>query len=202
MASTLATIAAIAVLFVVAPVPGSVDTAGTARPDRVAAAMPAVHWTFDGGPDGWRAVFGPGQVRSTVIKEHVKIGGGALESSYTIAPHTYFAIARSVTVPDQPAITLSFWIKSMKTERLGIYLTERDGSGYGYLLALPVGQWKRFVLTSRQFVLDHTSPGNTDENGRLDVGQIAWITIVDFTGLFSPERAPASFYVDDFRIAP
>ncbi len=199
MASTLATIAAIAVLLLVVPFGGP---AGTAHLDVAAAAMPAVHWTFDGGPEGWRAVFGPGQVRSTVIKEHVRIGSGALESSYTIAPHTYFAVARPVTVPDQPAITLSFWIKSMKTERLAIYLTERDGSGYGHLLSLPVGQWKRLTLTSRQFMLDATSPGNTDENGRLDVGQIAWITIVDFTGLFSHERAAASFSVDDFRIAP
>ncbi|MGH2374592.1 MAG: hypothetical protein ACRDIC_14145, partial [bacterium] len=130
VASTLATIAAIAVLLLVVPFGGP---AGTAHLDVAAAAMPAVHWTFDGGPEGWRAVFGPGQVRSTVIKEHVRIGSGALESSYTIAPHTYFAVARPVTVPDQPAITLSFWIKSMKTERLAIYLTERDGSGYSHL---------------------------------------------------------------------
>lgn len=197
MALTLATITAIAVMFLVAPA----NLMGAAQPER-GAAVPTVHWTFDGGPEGWRAVSGSGQVRSTVIKEHVKVGGGALESSYTIAPHTYFAVARPVAVPDHPAITLSFWIKSMKTERLAMFLTERDGSGYGHVLALPVGQWKRLTLTSRQFMLDPTSQGNTDENGRLDVGQIAWITIVDFTGLFSPERGAGSFYVDDFRIAP
>ncbi len=196
MASTVATIVAMAILFLVAPA----SLMGAAQRERVA--LPAVHWTFDAGPEGWRAVFGPGHVRSTVIKEHVKVGGGALESNYMIAPHTYFAVAKAVTIPDHPAITLSFWIKSTKTERLAMYLTERDGSAYGHVLVLSVGQWKRFTLTSRQFMLDPTSQGNTDENDRLDVGQIAWITIADFTGLFSPERGAASFYVDDFRIAP
>lgn len=199
MAPKLAIIAATAIVLL------GVSAGGPAGPGltaRATAAIPALHWTFDGGLEGWRAVFGPGQVRVTLLKEHVKIGAGALEGTYTVAPQTYFAIARPLDVPDQPAITLSFWIKSMRAGQLGMYLTERDGSGYGYTVTLPVGQWKRFTLTSRQFVLDTSSPGNADENARLDVGQIAWITIADFAGLFSHEHTKASFYVDDFRIGP
>ncbi len=199
MASKAAWIAAAAVMLLVAPMDrlarGSLDHGSVA-------AMPSLHWTFDGGAEGWRPVFGPGQVRVTIMKEHVKIGAGALESTYAIAPHTYFAVAREVAIPDHPVITLRFWIKSTRAGLLGIYLTERDGSGYGSALRLPAGKWKKIALTSRQFVLDASSPGNADENGRLDVGQIAWITIADFAGLYSRERAQASFYVDDFRIGP
>ncbi|MGH2403323.1 MAG: hypothetical protein ACRDGN_02560 [bacterium] len=190
-----ASIAAVAVLVLAVPI-----ARGPAG--HVAAAPPSLHWTFDGGPEGWRAVFGPGEVRVTLVRENVKVGAGALESTYAIAPHTYFAVAREVTVPDHPTIVLSFWMKSTKAGLLGMYLTERDGSAYGHPLAVPADQWKRFALTSRQFVLDASSPGNTDENGHLDVGQIAWITIADFTGLFSQERGRAAFYVDDFRITP
>ncbi|MGQ0548218.1 MAG: hypothetical protein ACT4PY_00905 [Armatimonadota bacterium] len=142
MAPKLATLAATAIVLL------GVSAGGPAGPGltaRATAAMPALHWTFDGGLEGWRAVFGPGQVRVTLLKEHVKIGAGAMEGTYTVAPHTYFAIARPLDVPDQPAITLSFWIKSMRAGQLGMYLTERDGSGYGYTVTLPVGQWKRFT---------------------------------------------------------
>lgn len=194
MSSRAACIAATGVLLLTGLVNGPVG--------RIAAATSPLHWTFDGGPDGWRAVVGPGDVRITLAKEHVKIGTGALEVTYMIAPHTYFAVAKPITVPDAPAITLAFWMKAMKAGVLRIYLTERDGSAYGYPLALPSGEWKRFALTSRQFVLDAGSAGNTDENGRLDVGQLAWITIADFAGLFSRERAKVSFYLDDVRMAP
>lgn len=173
-----------------------------APPSRGAATLPTLHWTFDGGPDGWRVIFGPGQTRITVTREHVKVGAGALESMYEITPRTYFAVAREVSLPEQPSVMLSFWIKSQHATHLGVFLTERDDSGYGHRLELPVGQWKRVALNSKQFLLDTSNAGNKDENGRLDVGQIGWITIVDFAGLFSREKAKGSFYLDDFRLGP
>lgn len=163
-------------------------------------AQSLLHWTFDGGPDGWRVVFGPGQIRTTIAREHIRVGTGALECSYEIAPRTYFAVTKAVSIPDQPHITLSFWMKSMKTTHLGVFLTERDGSGYGYLLAVPVGQWKQVAINSKQFTLDRSNPTNKDENGRLDVGQIAYITVADLTGLSAGQRSPASFYLDDFKV--
>jgi hypothetical protein len=170
-----------------------------------------VSWSFDDGTAPWQSADPEGSL-TTTEDANVTRGqghGAMLEYSYTATPGKLGGVFGATEAALDGAKSLRFWLRSSEPTIVLAAVTEADGSAYhSVLMSLP-DRWQEVALDFGEFRLGDDS---TDENGRLDPGQIRSLGIVDAAGflaqmaaqvpfLMSPELGPRVFWLDDVSVS-
>lgn len=182
-----------------------------------ACCAPVAQYGFEDGVEGWKgfifsttgaageqpAGFEERTAEAVTDAEHVKVGQGALGLSYEPGPGRIFAL----TVPDLSVAgcrSVRFWAKSTTGSVFLLAVTEKDGSSYHLPVTLVPGMWHEIGANLSDFGLDENG---ADENGVLDVDQIANLVIADAAGflgllaarvpLLDIDLTPRAMYVDE-----
>jgi hypothetical protein len=150
-------------------------------------------------------------VSATNDPQHVKSGVGALQFDYTSDKESLKVVGRfAPAVPD--AASLRFWAKADRDIPLGLLVTERDASQYGFGLFLSKDTWQRVEVNLEDLVL---APGSKDENDGLDADGLEMIAIGDGTPQLAAQMAqdpasasflqvelgPGTLWIDQFEVS-
>ena len=138
-----------------------------------------------------------GQVEHVSGADLAREGQGALKFSYEFTEAGQIAVASRLSDGIIHVSHLSFWIKSTDAiASLWIGAGEADMSYYGTLVELkPAEGWRKFEFDLRNMKLSEDS---RDENGRLDLDQIASLSVVD-VGSFAGRLGKNALLIDEFR---
>ncbi len=138
-----------------------------------------------------------GQVEHVSGADLAREGQGALKFSYEFTEAGQFAVASRLSGGIIHVSHLRFWNKSTDAvASLWISAGEADLSYYGTLVELkPAEGWRKFEIDLRDMELSEDS---RDENGRLDLDQIASLSVVDIGSLFD-RRGKNALLIDEFR---
>lgn len=168
-------------------------------------------WTFDEGVGNLQSA-DPGATLKTTDDPNVTRGGdhgAVMEYSYVTAAGTLAGILAPLPQSAAAARTLRFWLRTSHPCIVLANLSEMDGSAYhAGFMSLP-DRWQEVALDLNEFQLGDDS---TDENGRLDPGQITSLGILDATGflarlvetvpfLVPPDLGPRMFWLDDLLLS-
>jgi len=146
---------------------------------------PLAVFDFEQDVAGWGSVDQSPVVRvEDETGEHVKVGRGALQFSYTVPTAKQIegqekpppVLLGQLQVDLRDTRSLRFWLKTSQSGPLVVVLMERDGSSYHAALYSPAETWQPVFLSLDRFQLGDDS---FDENGRLDAGQIQGVGFLD-----------------------
>jgi hypothetical protein len=110
-----------------------------------------------------------------IVRDGAKVGAGALLYSYQVKPQPILSLASITGVPAGTE-SVDFWMRSDTSTQFYLYLAEEDASTYLLPFHLPSQKWTRVTANLDEFVLSDTA---TDENGKLDLAQVAEIGFYD-----------------------
>jgi hypothetical protein len=168
-----------------------------------------IQWSFDDGAGGWQALDPAAQVTVTHDAALARPdGGGALQCTYTTAAGQFAAVMAPVDVDLSAAKSLHFWIRTSKVAMLFAFVTERDGSRYNLPFTSLSDRWQEASLGLDELRLADDS---SDENGRLDPGEIGAVAIADISSfladaakqvpfIMAPDLGPTTLFLDDVSI--
>lgn len=166
-------------------------------------------WGFEDSAEGWKAVSFRSSKESRRVKveqttqpKWVKKGRGALMSKYRILPQYMYILYRPLKLKKNYAhFELNFWVRSEKSRQLFLAMTEKDGSLYMSRLSLDTtGKWQKIKLTDQDFQFDKHTENNTDENQKLDLGQVNRLSIIDAMGLEAQMAKDTMLLLDHFYL--
>ena len=139
----------------------------------------------------------PAQSSLKMTQGDVKEGGGALEFGYTICPEKIVGLVRPGLRFTEDS-SVSFRVRTAEPSEIVLALEERDRSRYIFSIETEACRWQQVEAPVALFNLTEDT---SDENGRLDAGQLnGWLFVADldnFTGLKSGRQ---TLWIDDFRI--
>jgi len=169
-----------------------------------AAPQPVLSWSFETDPGSFVGVAGV-TTQLCTTPGSAKDGSGCLLADFSEATVTKPDEPPCIALmnPPTPAAAVAFWAKSPAGARLALLVSEADGSLYWGLFALPRDRWQRIVMDLPS--LSPSTDNHTDENGQLDLDQVAAIAILDFGALGfagAPSAAAKAVYLDDFALLP
>jgi len=141
----------------------------------------------------------------TLSRETVKNGTGSLHWTYKSEAGQMRALAGEVKLPPA-AQSLSFWLRTQNQTSFMLHLREADGSTYQLTFHAPAYDWTRVNLNLSELTL---AENEQDENGKLDVDQVAYFGLLDFSSLvasFVGNTQPhlvgdRRLWLDDLRFA-
>lgn len=102
----------------------------------------------------------------------------------------------------RPIGSLAFWARSDGPSQVALLAVEEDQSAYFMFLFLPGGRWQRIVVDLDSLVAaPDTAP---DENGKLDLDQVAGLILCDPLGFegTQPEPSKLVLAIDDVSLRP
>ncbi|NUQ00258.1 MAG: hypothetical protein HUU35_10430 [Armatimonadetes bacterium] len=160
--------------------------------------LPYLLDTFDGGPLTWLAVQG-----------EVLLQDGRLAWSYPGAGPQEDRFAAMVgalgQLPAQGAHHLLLTVSSTRPLQLLVVLQEeardgRDESRYLKLVDVPGGEVPQTIaITLDELTLD-THDGGGDENGRMDLEQVATLILGDLGAIAGQSPGPNTLFVDEIQL--
>jgi hypothetical protein len=167
-------------------------------------------WTFEEGPGPFGSA-DPAAAMTTTVDANIVRGaeaGAALEYAFTAAAGQLAGIFGPTEGDLTLLKTVRFYLRSSETGIMLVALNEADGSNYHAAFTSLPDRWQEIALDLSEFALGDDS---TDENGRLDPGQIVGLGIVDATGfiaamaqqmpmLVAPELGRRVFWLDDVSL--
>jgi hypothetical protein len=140
------------------------------------------------------------------------ISGGAAKIAYDDQMHTHGNLSLRLTydlpagklvgmltgpatAPIAKALRLRLSVRSEAATTLMVGLKEKDGSQYNYPLPVTAGQEMHVAdLPLTEFKLGDDS---TDENGKLDLGQVSELQIMDMSGILGQPVGHNTLWLDD-----
>jgi hypothetical protein len=170
-----------------------------------------VSWSFDDGVGAFQGP-DPASAISTTADANVVRGaehGAVLECAYTPSPGQLAGVYGPAEADLTAAKSVRFWVRSSEPALVLVAMDEADGSSYhSGFMSLP-DTWQEVALGLPEFRLGEDS---TDENGRLDPGQVQGVGILDATGfiaqlaeqapfLLAPELTPRMLWLDDLALS-
>ena len=165
---------------------------------------------FEGELSGWTAfkldagaVDADLESKIEIAQEGAKAGKGALAFTYDVSPGVIRVLARQGPFELGGMKSLRFWVKCSAATALVVSLTESNGAGYQAPFSVSAGTWQEVVLNFDEFTADDPAK---DPNGKLDVDDVASLSLFDFAGflaLLVPEtKGRRTIGVDDLRFSP
>jgi hypothetical protein len=174
-----------------------------------AQAPPITEWSFEDDVEGWTSLDPAGRVSVTtdanVVREN---GGGCLEYAYTPKEGVISGAVLPVPSGLAGAQSVRFWLRTSEYAMATVLLAEGDGSAYIAVFSSLPGAWQEVALGLDEFQpMDSTQ----DENGKLDVDQIAAIGFGDvifmldaaskqMPFIMAPDLGPRMLWVDDVQV--
>lgn len=164
---------------------------------------------FEGGLSGWTllkleggAVAEDGESKLAIAKD-AKAGQGCLAYTHDVTGGTVRVLARQGEMDLTGMKSMRFWIKSSAATAVVASLTERDGAGYQAPFSLAAGVWQEVAINLDEFAADDPAK---DDNGKLDLDQIASFSLFDFAGflaLLVPDtKGTRTLWLDDVHFSP
>lgn len=147
---------------------------------------PLLAWTFEDSVDGFTPASG---ATGAIVRDGTARTGEAcyrLDCAGVRARDGEMPPGLLWQSPPTPVGSLAFSVHAARPARVGLLASEADGSFYMALLFVPADRWQRIVLDTRDMSL--VRDDSSDENGRLDPDQIAFLGMVD-AGMFAGEGA-------------
>jgi hypothetical protein len=139
----------------------------------------------------------------SVDRAGAKAGKGSLRYAHEVTPGTIRVLARQGEIDLTGMKSLRFWIKSSAATAVVASLTERGGAGYQAPFSLAAGVWQEVALGLDEFVADDPAK---DDNGKLDLDQVASLHFFDFAGflavLVPDAKGPRTLWMDDLHFSP
>lgn len=173
-------------------------------------------WSFEDDTEGWVSLDPLGAL--TRAANNAYAGEGAL--AFTFPQRAPEAIAQEGQMPGIVAVpvtadatalqSVSFAVHTSGSTPLVVALNEEDKSSYLAVVWSPAGDWHKVELALFDF---HLSDDSSDENGRLDPGQITVVAIADAGMLVrmlseqglpftAPPPADMTILLDDVVLSP
>lgn len=140
-------------------------------------ALPA--WDFEKPEHGWMTLDKQAELKLANDPGHVSQGQSSLQFSFTPRQAAGDDLPGVLLVPLQGlagAQGLHFALQSSTSGPLMLALREQDESTYMYMLYLQAGDWHVLDLPLADFILEESAK---DENGQLDLDQVAGLGVVD-----------------------
>ena len=170
-----------------------------------------IPWSFDEGVGPFMSA-DPAVTPTTTEDANVIRGaeqGPAMEYAFTATAGQLAGVFAATGGDLTTMESVRFWLRTGEPAIMLVALNEADGSNYhAGFMSLP-DRWQEVALDATEFTLGEDS---TDENGRLDPGQIQGLGIIDASGfiaqmalqvpmLMAPELGPRMFWLDDVRLS-
>ena len=140
-------------------------------------------WDFEQDLGGWESLDPKGQVSRTDADDATFKGDWALEFTFTprlpakdAAEEFPGVIAVEPDCDTSSLRSIEFAVAAAFSTPVGVILREEDASSYMVPVWAEAGRWNKCRLALSDFVL---SSDSTDENGRLDPGQISHLAFAD-----------------------
>ncbi|MBM3499644.1 MAG: hypothetical protein FJX74_13370 [Armatimonadetes bacterium] len=168
-------------------------------------------WSFEEGVGPFMSA-DPAASASTTDDANLTRGaeaGAAMEYAFTAAAGKLAGVFAPTEGDLTTLKSVRLWLRTSEPAIMLIALTEADGSNYhAAFMSLP-DRWQEIALDLGEFTLGDDS---TDENGRLDPGQVGGAGIVDATGflaqmalqvpmLQAPELGARVLWLDDVELS-
>ncbi|MCC7492941.1 MAG: hypothetical protein IT204_11355 [Fimbriimonadaceae bacterium] len=131
---------------------------------------------FENGVAGWQSVPEGGDL--TVQREVAK-EGSALQYSYQLAGEPPIVVG-PVSSPPLNARSLRLQLRTSARAALAVALNEQDGSSWVSIVQSRANVWQALDIGLDRLQL---SKDSRDENGKLDIAQVAHLVVIDATGL-------------------
>lgn len=146
-----------------------------------------VLFTFERSMEGWTSIPLPGGVETTLLLVDESSGKDgkkrSLQAEYTTQSGKMAGFIRPVDGLKGNGLRVR--LKTATAATLVLGFVERDGSTYMHVIQTLPNKW---LLVEVQFTTFSISSDSTDENGRLDLDQIAVLIVADASG-FAPQQA-------------
>ncbi|MGV3722160.1 MAG: hypothetical protein ACO1SX_14715, partial [Actinomycetota bacterium] len=159
---------------------------GSGVPGAQAQEAPRSSYDFEDGTQGFSTLllkagqFGADAEGSlTVAKDLVHGGKGALSYIYKPEKETFRALLANTQLPAGTQ-SLSFWIRSNTRTQLILTLREEDDTVYEFPFFVPAHEWTQVTANLSEFRLGNNT---SDENDKLDVGQVRALSIMDIANI-------------------
>ena len=164
---------------------------------------------FEGELSGWSllkldagAVEEDGESKIAVAKEGAKTGKGCLAYTHEVTPGVIRLLGRQGGLDLSGMKSLRFWIKSSHATAVVVSIAEGNGASYQAPFSVAAGAWQEVVLNLDELAPDE--PGK-DDNGKLDLDQVASVHLFDFAGFLAtlvPEaKGGRTLWLDDVRFS-
>jgi hypothetical protein len=133
----------------------------------------------------------------------VKSGKGSLAYAHDVTPGVLRILALQRELELKGAKSVRFWIKSSAATAVVLSLTERNGASWQCPFTLAAGAWQEVAVNLDEFTIDDPSK---DDNGRLDIDQVASLHLFDFGGMLAtlvPDlQGRRTLWIDDLAFSP
>ena len=144
---------------------------------------------FEKGTEGFKSF--AGRLMSVQEAGVVREGIGALQFEYEAEPDRLLFFSKG-DLSLEGIRCVSFWVRTDSPSILVVALDELDGSSYSYMVSTRAAEWHYVSAELSDFRLGDDS---SDENDRLDVGEVRSIAVGDLTVLLSEH------FAEHFRLA-
>lgn len=157
---------------------------------------------FDTSTEGWQTLDATGKLEVETNTTAVKTGAGALKFDYTLKRGVLTVVGRG-GLSVGGAQSLSLWIRGTKPTVFALACVEEDGSNYVTMFRAPADRWQQLKCDLADLNL---SDDSTDENGRLDPGQIRYLLLTDLDTLVVQKAAVThpsrTVWIDEVSFSP
>ncbi|HEX7899629.1 MAG TPA: carbohydrate binding domain-containing protein [Planctomycetota bacterium] len=164
---------------------------------------------FEGELAGWTlfkleggAIAEDGESKIAVVKDGAKAGKGALAYTHEVTAGVIRVLGRQGEIDLSGMKSLRFWVKSSAATAVVVSLTERNGAGYQAAFSVGTGAWQEVAVNLDEFAADDPAK---DDNGKLDLDQIASFHLFDFAGflaaLVPDTKGTRTLGLDDVRFS-
>ncbi len=158
-----------------------------------------VKYTFEASQEGWIALPPPAGVETVLTLSDDSSGTAgskkSLQMDYTPLPKTIAGVLHAAQGLTGQGVRVR--IKTATSAMLVLGLAERDGSNYMHVIQTAGGKWQLFDVRINSFTL---SDDSSDENGKLDVDQIATLIVADAAGFSPLKLAKQTIWLDEYEI--
>ncbi len=144
---------------------------------------------FEKGTEGFKSF--AGRLMSVQEAGVAREGIGALQFEYEAEPDRLLFFSKG-DLSLEGIRCVSFWVRTDSPSLLVVALDELDGSSYSYMVSTRAAEWHYVSAELSDFKLGDDS---SDENDRLDVGEVGSIAVGDLTVLLSEH------FAEHFRLA-
>jgi hypothetical protein len=132
----------------------------------------------------------------------VKSGKGSLSYAYEVAPKTLRVLVLQRPLDLTGMKSLRLWVKCTHSTAVVIGLGEASGASYQTAAHCAAGVWQEVAVNLDELTVDEPAK---DPNGKLDLDQVASITIFDiggFVATFIPDvKGPRTMWLDDISFS-
>ncbi|MEN6644145.1 MAG: hypothetical protein ABFE08_17035 [Armatimonadia bacterium] len=150
-------------------------------------------WDFEKPEHGWMTLDKQAELRVVNEPGHVYQGAGSLQFSFSPRQATEGDMPGVLLVPLQGIVGaegLHLALQSSTSGPLLLALREQDESTYVYMIYVQAGDWHVLDLPLSDFILEESAK---DENGKLDLDQVAGLGVVDPALWLMAEAAGGKF---------